>query len=72
MVFCSLLYEILLVESRKLMVWVSDKDAGVFGVFDDHKFVRDVAPQLLEAFGVVLGPQKGLRLRIGLMWCSYR
>lgn len=72
MVFHSLLYEILLVESRKLMGWVSYKDAGVFGVFDDHKLVRDVAPQLLEALGVVLGLQKGLQLRVELAWCSYR
>ena len=53
MVFYSLLYESLLVNSQKLMGWVSYKDAGVFGIFDDHKLVRDVAPQLLEAFGVV-------------------
>ena len=53
MVFYSLLYESLIVNSQKLMGWVSYKDAGVFGIFDDHKLVRDVAPQLLEAFGVV-------------------
>lgn len=66
MVFHGLLYESLLVDSHKLMGKVSYEDAKVFGVLDDHKLVRDVAPQHLEVFGVVMGPQKGLQLRIGL------
>ena len=44
MVFHSLLYESLLINSRKLMGWVSYRDAGTFGVFDDHKIVRDNTP----------------------------
>ena len=30
--------------------------------------MRDIAPQLLKAFGVVLSPQKGLQLGIELAW----
>ena len=66
--FRSLLYESLLVDSRKLIGWVSHEDAGIFGVFDDQKLVRDITPQLLKAFGVVLSPRKGLQLDIELAW----
>ena len=56
MVFRSLLYESLLINARKLMGWVSYRNAGTFGVFDDHKIVRDVTPYRPDTFGVVFVP----------------